>query len=197
MKLTTTLNRLKQAAACTSRYEHLVRALGGISFDHDAPINLLTILAHNGTEDCLWALCATEQNCDTVARLMAADFVEAALPLYESKYPGDARPRQAIEAARAFARGEINTDQLAAAGAAAWAAAGAAAAAAAWAAARAAALAAALAAGAAAGAAARAAALAAGAAAGAAALAAALAAGAAAGAAGDAQADIIRKYLEA
>jgi hypothetical protein len=183
MKLTTTLNRLKQAAACTSRYEHLVRALGGISFDHDAPINLLTILAHNGTEDCLWALCATEQNCDTVARLMAADFVEAALPLYESKYPGDARPRQAIEAARAFARGEINTDQLAAARAAAWDAGDAwAARAAAWAAA-----------GAAAGAAARAAAWAAGAAA----WAAWAAARAAARAAGAAQADIIRQYLEA
>jgi len=56
MKLTTTLNRLKSANACTSRYEHLVKALGGVSFDHDAPIDLLTILEHNGVNDCEWAL---------------------------------------------------------------------------------------------------------------------------------------------
>ena len=75
--LTTTLNRLRAAGACESRYAHLLRALGGTSLDHDAPINLLTILEHNGTEDCLWALCATAENCDQVARLMAADFAEA------------------------------------------------------------------------------------------------------------------------
>ena len=105
--LTTTLNRLRSANACTSRYEHLLKALGGVKFDHNAPINLLTILEHNGTEDCLWALCATEENCDRVARLMAADFAEAALPFYEREYPNDGRPRAAIAAARAFARGEI------------------------------------------------------------------------------------------
>jgi hypothetical protein len=47
-------------------YKHLVKALGGVTFDHDAPINLLTILEHNGAEDCLWALCATEQNCEVL-----------------------------------------------------------------------------------------------------------------------------------
>jgi len=116
--LTTTLNRLRSADACVSRYAHLLRALGP-SFDHDAPINLLTILEHNGTEDCLWALCATAENCDQVARLMAADFAEAVLPVFESQYPNDSRPRAAIEAARKFATGEIT----AAAEAAAWAAA--------------------------------------------------------------------------
>jgi len=107
MKLTTTLNRLRAAGACESRYAHLLRALGGTSFDHDAPINLLTILEHNGAEDCIWALSATAENCEQVARLMAADFAEAVLPLYESQYPHDNRPRTAIEAARRFARGEI------------------------------------------------------------------------------------------
>ena len=123
--LTTTLNKLKAANACQDRYKHLVKALGGVSYDHDAPINLLTILDINGTEDCLWALCATAQNCDVVARLMAADFAESVLSIYERKYPQDDRPRKAIEAARAFARGEIS--------AAAWASAGASARAAAWA----------------------------------------------------------------
>ena len=113
-RLTTTLNRLKSAGACTGRYKHLVRALGGVSFNHDEPINLLRILEINGVEDCLWALCATAENCDRIARLMAADFAEAVLPVYERDYPNDGRPRAAIAAARAHARGEI--------AAAAWAA---------------------------------------------------------------------------
>jgi len=140
VKLTTTLNRLKDAHACTARYEHLLRCLGGPSVDHDAPINLLTIMEHNGAEDCLWALCATEQDCETVARFIAADCAELALPIYEREYPGDTRPRQAIEAARAFARGEIDaaaSDAASASASAAWAAASASASAA-WAAASAA-----------------------------------------------------------
>ena len=114
-RLTTTLNLLKQAGAYSSRYAHLVKALGGTKFDHDKPINLLTILEINGTEDCLWALCATVENCDVVAHLMAADFAEAVVNVYEGKYPDDNRPRLAIEATRQFALGNI--------GAAAWAAA--------------------------------------------------------------------------
>jgi hypothetical protein len=187
--LTTTLNRLKTARACSDKYAHLLRALGGTSFDHDAPINLLTILEHNGIDDCLWALRATVEDCDRVARLMAADFAEAVLPIFEREYPDDGRPRAAIAAARLYARGEIGAAALAAAlaaagdaVAAAWDA-GAAAGAAAWDAAWAA------------GAAARAAGAAArdaGAAAGAAAWDAAWAAGAAAG---NEQAIIIRRYL--
>ena len=114
MTLTTTLNRLKSAGACAARYEHLVKALGGVKFDHDAPINLLTILEHNGQDDCLWALCATEQNCDVVARLMACDFAEQVLPIFEAKYPDDKGPRLAIETGRRFARAECSADELAA-----------------------------------------------------------------------------------
>ena len=73
---------------------------------------------------------------DRTARLFAADCAENVLPIFEKKSPNDDRPRKAIEAARAFARGEIDRNQLAAAWAAAWAAASAAAWAAAGAAAR-------------------------------------------------------------
>ena len=65
-------------------------------------------------------------------RLIAADFAERVLPLFEAQYPDD-RPRNAIEAARAYARGEITKEQLSAAWAAARAVTGAAARNAAWA----------------------------------------------------------------
>ena len=55
-------------------------------------------------------------------RLIAADFAEHVLPLFEADYPDDDRPRKAIEAARAFARGEVTRTQLKAARAAAGAA---------------------------------------------------------------------------
>ena len=128
--LTTSLYSLRKHYACQPRYDHLVSSLG-LEYGDKTPINLLQILDSNGAEDCLWALCATDQNCDMVARLMAADFAEAVLPLYETRYPTDTRPRAAIQAARDFAHGRIG----AAAWAAARAAAGAAAPAAAWAAA--------------------------------------------------------------
>ena len=118
--LTTTLNLLRKAGACKDRYKHLVKALGGRNFAHDAPINLLTILAHNGVEDCLWALCATAEDCQKVARFMAADFAEAVLPIFERERPGDDRPRKSIAAARALARGEIGAAARDAAGTAAW-----------------------------------------------------------------------------
>jgi len=187
VKLHTTLNRLQAAGACAGRYAVLLASLGGPSFDHDAPINLLTILESNGVDDCLWALCATAENCDQVAWLMAADCAELVLPTFERQYPDDRRPRAAIEAARGFALGTVTSTALAAA----------------WAAARAAASAAAMAAMAAVSAAAMAAARAA---AGAAAMAASAAASdadwaaasaAASAAAMEFQAAIIRKYLAA
>jgi hypothetical protein len=57
------------------------------------------------------------------------------LPIFEKQYPTDARPRKAIEAARAFANGTIGQKEIAAARVAARNAAWAAASVAAWAAA--------------------------------------------------------------
>jgi len=125
--LTTTLYSLRKHHACESRYWHLVGALGTKWGDKE-PINLLTILEHNGARDCLWALCATDQNCDKVARLMAADFAEAVLPIYERHYPGKMQPRVAIQAARDYAHGRIGItvmeaarDAAVVAGAGSWA----------------------------------------------------------------------------
>ena len=49
---------------------------------------------------------------DRVLRELAADFAEHVLPIFEKKRPGDMRPREAIAAARAFARGSIGRDEL-------------------------------------------------------------------------------------
>ena len=52
---------------------------------------------------------------NTTARLWAADCAESALPHWEGKHPDDSRPRKAIAAARAYAKGEITPRKLAAA----------------------------------------------------------------------------------
>jgi hypothetical protein len=54
----------------------------------------------------------------------AADCAEHVLPLFEAMRPSDPRPRKAIEAARAWARGEIPMTQSRSAGGHAMAAAG-------------------------------------------------------------------------
>jgi hypothetical protein len=125
MIITTTLRLLRNAHACTSRYTFLREALGP-KYGDNKPINLLVILNTNGLDDALWALKATAQNCDMVARLMAADFAARVLPIWKKMYPKDDRPAKAIKATRDFARGKITREELYAAWDAAWDAAGAA-----------------------------------------------------------------------
>lgn len=55
--------------------------------------------------------------------LRAADLAELVLPYFENQHPQDQRPRQAIAAARAWARGEIAVGEARAAAVAAHAAA--------------------------------------------------------------------------
>lgn len=57
---------------------------------------------------------------DRTARLFAADCAERVLPIFEAAHPGDGRPRLAIEAARAFANGQITAAASTAASVAAW-----------------------------------------------------------------------------
>ena len=49
------------------------------------------------------------------ARLLACDFAERVLPIFEREHPGDTRPRSAIDTARGFAVGEATASELAAA----------------------------------------------------------------------------------
>lgn len=134
MAITTTLRKLKDADACVPRYKHLCEGLGR-GFGKTATLPLTKILETNGREDVLWALFNAADGGDKIVRLWAADCAEHVQHIWLKSYPNDARPADAIKAARAFARGEITTADGTAAGAAARAAARAAA----WAAARAAA----------------------------------------------------------
>ena len=54
-----------------------------------------------------------------IVKTAALDFIERVLPHYEAKFPGDLRPRAAIEVARRYLRGEATIEELKAAAAAA------------------------------------------------------------------------------
>jgi len=113
MTLTTTFKRLRAVPACTGRYKFLRAALKDTK--DSEPINLLTILEINGLDDAMWALRATAENCDVPARLMAADFAEQVLLIWQ-KYSDNRRLELSIKAARDFAHGYITREELAAAG---------------------------------------------------------------------------------
>jgi hypothetical protein len=116
----TTLALLKKHEACSGGYEHLATALGGEDhYGRETPIPLSRILETNGLDHTLWALRAVlpeqSQARDRVARMFAADVAEHVLFHFERDEPGDARPREAIDAARAYVRGEIDDAALSAA----------------------------------------------------------------------------------
>src|SRR3990167_1704126 len=123
VKLTTTLALLREHGACTDGYRKLKKSLGA-KWGDDKPINLLQIMLSNDVNDMYWCLRATRENCDRVARLMAADFAESVLHYFAESYPNDGWPAKAIQAARDFANGKIDNAARDAAGAAARAAAG-------------------------------------------------------------------------
>jgi hypothetical protein len=126
MRLTTTLNRIRDCEPCTTGWRKLLDYLGK-DFDPNAEINLLTLLDSNDVPDLLWTLRATVQDSRRVASQLAIEFAEQVLPIFEQRYPDDLRPRQAIQAARDYLDGKISVEELRAAYAAAAAAAAAAA----------------------------------------------------------------------
>lgn len=110
--LYTTFNKLKNAYACSTRYRHLAKALGGITkYGADTPISLETILDINGLEDAVWALRACVGH-GRISRLFACRCAEEVLPIYETYYPKDKRPRTAIEVARLFADNQATREEL-------------------------------------------------------------------------------------
>ena len=117
---TTSFRLLHDAGACKERYRFLAKALGGIkTYGKDTPITLLQILNTNGLDDALWAL-RTCDDAEKFSRLLACDYAEHVLHIFEDEYPDDDRPRKAIGISRRYAMGEATEEELAAARAAAW-----------------------------------------------------------------------------
>ena len=116
--MNTTLNKIKSHRPCRDGWEKLVTYLGKTEADDDE-LSIATIIESNGIKDAIWALRAVDGH-DKEIRLFAADCAESVLHIYEDKYPGDDRPRKAIQAARDYANGLIDAAARDAARAAAW-----------------------------------------------------------------------------
>lgn len=65
-------------------------------------------------KDKFWFVCKKLTNLEE-NRQIAIDVATIVLPIFESRYPGDDRPRKAIEAAKEYIDGRIAREELAAA----------------------------------------------------------------------------------
>ena len=120
--LYTTKKLLHEHGASRPVYYKFFHAVGREIAD-DELIGLDEICRVNGIADALWCLRATTEPCQRFARELACDFVEQVLPIFEREHPGNDLPRNTIDVARRFARGEETTEELRAAADAAWGAA--------------------------------------------------------------------------
>jgi len=111
MSIFTTLNEIREYSPCSAGWSKLLKSLDKTHAD-DEPLALEHILDSNGLDDALWALRAVKGH-EKDLRLFACQCARLALPVFEEKYPEDDRPRKAIEAAEAFALGQIDKAELA------------------------------------------------------------------------------------
>ena len=121
-----TFEQLREWDACEEGYKKLAKGLGGTTkYGKSKPVPMSRVLEIAGAEDALWCVGNMELTPDQERdfRLFAADCAQDVLYIFERDYPNDMRPRNAIQAARDYANGDIDTAAWAAARAAAWAAA--------------------------------------------------------------------------
>ena len=117
MKLSTNKKELKDLSACLSGYKTFIEAHG----DKDATLS--QCLSSNGWDDVWWLISETfdqfsdQQKVDL--RLLGCEYALSSIDNFEKEFPEDKRPRLAIEAAVAFARGEITQEELSVASSAA------------------------------------------------------------------------------
>ncbi len=136
MKNTINKQELKELEACTEGYKTFIESHG------DKTVSFLDAFKSNGWDDIWWLIGEVYEQLSNQQikelRLLACDYAERVLPIFEKEYPNDKRPRIAIETSCKFACGESTKQELDDAWDAAWAAWDASAARAAWDAARAA-----------------------------------------------------------
>ena len=119
--LHTTFRKAKEAGACAESYKKFARHVGGIKkYGEDTPIPLIEILNILGLDDALWCLQCTVEDSDKFSRLLACDYAEHVLPIFEKAYPKDNRPRRAIEESRLYAEGKSTPEKMADAWSDAW-----------------------------------------------------------------------------
>ena len=131
MNYEVSLKDLRQAGACYSGYNKLVRSIQGVPFTgeddsrksyihhaHDKPIQINSILESNGLDDAIWALRCVK-NADRNIRLFGVWCARQVQHLIE-----DQRAMNALDVAERFANGNASAEALDAAWAAARAAAG-------------------------------------------------------------------------
>ena len=131
MKFEVTLKDLRQASACYSGYNKVVRSIQGVPFTeedeeresyihhaHKEPVPIISILETNGLDDAIWALRCVK-NADRDIRLFGVWCARQVQHLME-----DQRSCDALDMSEQFANGKASAEALAAARAAARAAAG-------------------------------------------------------------------------
>lgn len=116
---TTTLKAIRAHSPCENGWQKLLNHLGKTKADAE-PLSILTIIESNGIDDALWCLRALPDEYHPAIRLLACDYAERVLPIFERERPDDDRPRRAIETARRHALGNATDEELYAARAAAW-----------------------------------------------------------------------------
>ena len=87
--------------------ENLKKLFGGNSID---ALKFLDLEIPD--EDRLWVIFRLDLLPDNAKRLLAADFAERVLPIYEKKYPGTTAVRDCIQGVRDFVAGKITRAQL-------------------------------------------------------------------------------------
>lgn len=117
----TTLKKIREYEPCKDSWGELLKSLGKHRAD-DESLPMLHILDTLGAEDTYWAMRSLPEY-DAVWRLLACDYAERVLHLYEDTFPDDRRPRECIDVARKYVIGAASKDELAAARVAARAAA--------------------------------------------------------------------------
>lgn len=113
MKISTNKLELKSLSACASGYQVFVKAHG------DKEVKLSKCLESNSWDDIWWLISNTysqfSKQQKTDLRLLGCEYALIVLPNFEKEFPEDKRPRLAIEASRAFAKGDITEKELKAA----------------------------------------------------------------------------------
>lgn len=101
-----TLNKIRSNSPCYTGWEKLLKSMGKTKADNSRVL-IAHLLDSNGINDTLWVISECIPDELEKKRNMVADLTdpaikaaESVLHIFENKYPGDKRPRNAIENAK-------------------------------------------------------------------------------------------------